>query len=140
MNPYHVQGIGNSVINRKDSSSQPREDNYKPLMTTCWAQWFSRVRLCSPTDCSPPGCSVPGDSPGKNIGVGCHALLQEIFTIQGLNPGLPHCRWVLYHPSHHRSPVTTQGSRSTDAQRGLVTRGHGINRWSRGSGKAFWKD
>ena len=35
MNPYCVRGIGNSVLNRKDGSSQPREDNYKPLMTTC---------------------------------------------------------------------------------------------------------
>ena len=34
-------------------------------------------------DCSPPGCSVHGDSPGKNIGVGCHALLQGIFPTQG---------------------------------------------------------
>jgi len=30
-------------------------------------------------DCSPPGFSVHGDSPGKNSGVGCHALLQGIF-------------------------------------------------------------
>ena len=29
-------------------------------------------------DCSPPGCSVHWDSPGKNTGVGCHALLQGI--------------------------------------------------------------
>jgi len=26
-------------------------------------------------DCRPPGSSVHGDSPGKNSGVGCHALL-----------------------------------------------------------------
>ena len=30
-------------------------------------------------DCSPAGSSVHGDSPGKNTGVGCHALLQRIF-------------------------------------------------------------
>ena len=34
----------------------------------------------------------PWDSPGKNTGVGCHALLQGIFTTQGSNPGLPHRR------------------------------------------------
>ena len=28
------------------------------------------------------------DSPGKNTGVGCHAFLQGIFLIQGLNPHL----------------------------------------------------
>ena len=39
-------------------------------------------------DCSLPGTSVHGDSPGKNTGVGCHALPQGIFRTQGLNPGL----------------------------------------------------
>ena len=57
-----------------------------------------------PMDCSPPGSSVCGDSPGKNTGVGCHVLLQGIFPTQGLNPGLRHCRRVLYHLSHRRSP------------------------------------
>ena len=36
----------------------------------------------------------PRNSPGKNMGVGCHFLLQEIFPTQGSNPGLPHCRQV----------------------------------------------
>ena len=39
----------------------------------------------------------PWDSPGRNTGVGCHALLQGIFPTQGSNPGLPHCMWILYH-------------------------------------------
>ena len=33
--------------------------------------------LCSPMCCNPPGPSVHSDSPGKNAGVGCHALLQS---------------------------------------------------------------
>ena len=45
----------------------------------------------------------PWDSPGKNNGVGCHALLQGIFPTQGLNLGLLHCRWILYHLSHQGS-------------------------------------
>ena len=44
--------------------------------------------LCDPMDYSPPGSSVYGDSPGKNTGVGCHALLQGIFQTQGSNPSL----------------------------------------------------
>ena len=48
---------------------------------------------------SPPGSSVHGDSPGKNTGVGRHALLQEIVPTQGLNLDLLHCRRVLYHLS-----------------------------------------
>uniref|UniRef100_A0A8B9YL87 Nucleophosmin n=1 Tax=Bos mutus grunniens TaxID=30521 RepID=A0A8B9YL87_BOSMU len=37
-------------------------------------------------------------------GVGCHALLQGIFPTQGSNPGLLHCRQILYHLSHQGSP------------------------------------
>ena len=39
--------------------------------------------LCAPMYCSPPGSSAHGTSPGKNTGVGCHALLQGIFLTQG---------------------------------------------------------
>ena len=59
--------------------------------------------LCDPLDCSPPGSSVNGDSPGKNTGVGCHALLQGIFPTQGLKLVLLHCRWMLYCLSHQGS-------------------------------------
>ena len=45
-------------------------------------------------------------SPGQNTGVGSCFLLQGIFPIQGSNPGLPHCRWILYHLSHQGSPCT----------------------------------
>ena len=60
--------------------------------------------LCSPMDCSPLGSSVFGDSPGKNTGVSCPALLQGFFPTPGSNPGLPHCRWILYCLSHQVSP------------------------------------
>ena len=65
----------------------------------------SSPTLCDPMDCNPPGPSVHGDSPGKNTGVGCHALLQGIFPTQGSNPGLPHCRQILYHLSHQGSQL-----------------------------------
>ena len=38
--------------------------------------------LCDPMDCSPPGSSVCGDSPGKNTGLGFHALLQGISQLR----------------------------------------------------------
>ena len=60
--------------------------------------------LCNPTDSSLPGSSAPGDSPGKNSGVDFHALLQGIFPTQGSNPGLQHCRRILYHMKHQGSP------------------------------------
>ena len=38
--------------------------------------------LCDPMDCSWLGSSFHWDSPGKNTGVGCHALLQGFFPTQ----------------------------------------------------------
>ena len=64
------------------------------------------LTLCDPMDYSLLGSSVQGDSPGKNAGVGCPALLQGIFPTQGLNPGLPNCWQILYHLSHQGSPYT----------------------------------
>ena len=44
------------------------------------------------------------NSPGKNTAVGSHSLLQGIFPTQGLNPGLLHCRQILYPLSNQGSP------------------------------------
>ena len=41
----------------------------------------------------------PWNSLGQNTG-----LLQGIFPTQGLNPGLLHCRWILYQLSCQGSP------------------------------------
>ena len=46
----------------------------------------------------------PWDFPGKSTGVGCRFLLQGIFPTQRLNPGLPHCRRILYQLSYKGSP------------------------------------
>ena len=54
----------------------------------------------------PRGLYSPWNSPGQNTGVGSFFLLQGIFPTQGLNPGLPHCWWILYQLSHKGSPYT----------------------------------
>ena len=59
---------------------------------------------CDPMDWSLLGSSVHGDSPGKNTGVGFHALLQGIFPTQGSNVGLPNYRHLLYQLSHQKNP------------------------------------
>ena len=64
----------------------------------------SRPTLWNRMDCSPSGSSVHGDFPSKNTGMVCHALFQEIFPTQESNPGLPHCRQILYRLSHQGSP------------------------------------
>ena len=60
--------------------------------------------LFNPMDCNPPGSSVHGDSSGENTGVGCHALLQGIFSTQGSNQALLHCWQILYQLSYPGSP------------------------------------
>ena len=63
-----------------------------------------------PYGLEPTRLLCPSDSPGKNTGVGCHALLQGIFPTQGSNPGnisQVSCtgRQVLYHQCHLGSPI-----------------------------------
>ena len=61
---------------------------------------------CSQSLFLPTRLLCPWDSPGET-GVGCHFLLQEIFPTQASNPGLLHCRQILYHLSHQGSPKNT---------------------------------
>ena len=51
-----------------------------------------------------PKLLCPWNSPCKNTRVGCHSLLQGIFLTQGLNPGLLHCRQILYCLSYREIP------------------------------------
>ena len=46
----------------------------------------------------------PENSPGQNNGVGSLSLLQGVFSTQGSNPALPHCRQILYQLCHRGSP------------------------------------
>ena len=76
-----------------------------PLTLAC----VCLVAQLSPTFCDPMYCSLLGssvyrNSPGKNTGVGCHGLLQVIIPTQGSNPGLQHCRQILYLLSQQGSP------------------------------------
>ena len=61
-------------------------------------KWLSHVQVCDPMDYS------PWNSPGQNTGVGSLSLLQGIFPTKGLNPGLLHCRRILYQLSHKGNP------------------------------------
>ena len=50
------------------------------------------------------GLHSPWNSLGQNTGVGSLSLLQGIFPPQGSNPGVLHCRWILYELSYQGSP------------------------------------
>ena len=74
----------------------------------------SHTQLCCAVTCE--RCSVvsiflqthglynPWNSPGQNPGVGILCLLQGIFPTQWSNPGLLHCRQILYQLSHQQNP------------------------------------
>ena len=53
----------------------------------------------------PHGLYSPWNSPGQNMGVGSHSLLQGIFPTQRLNPSLSHCRHILCQLSNKGSPI-----------------------------------
>ena len=61
-----------------------------------------------PHGLEPARLLCPWDSPGKNTGVGCYALLQGIFPTQGSVLGLLHCRRILNHVSHQGSTESCQ--------------------------------
>ena len=96
------------------SSKKARTLSCKPLYPQC-PKWClscnscclvakSCLTLCHPHGLQPTRILCPLDLPGKNTGVGCHALLQGIFPTQGSNPGLLHCRWILYQLNQMGSP------------------------------------
>ena len=68
------------------------------VLTTQWCLTLP------PHELQPTRLLCPWNSPGKNIGVGCHLLLQGIFPTQGSNPSLLHCWQILYHLSHREAP------------------------------------
>ena len=83
---------------------------YAPTSNAEEAERFYKVKLkvtqsCL-TLCNP--INRPWNSPDQNTGVGSLSLLQGIFPTQGANPGLPHCRRILYQLSHKRGPRTLE--------------------------------
>ena len=69
------------------------------------AQSLSLVWLFATPRTVPTRLLCPWDSPGKNTGVGCHALLQGIFPTQGSNLRLLHWMWILYLWATWESPL-----------------------------------
>ena len=115
-----------------------------------WKKVKTKVTKLCPTLCDPPGCSLPGSSVHGILQARilewvaipfsreC-SLLQGIFPSQGSNPGLPHCRWILYRLSHQRSSRIlewvaypfSRGSSQPRSQTGVpCTAGAFFTRWA----------
>ena len=87
--------LGNQDFKQRSTSSYYRGCLCVSLLSRVWLSTLWTVASQAPLSM---GFSR------QDSGVGCHAILQRIFPIQGMNPGLPHCKWILYCLSHQGSP------------------------------------
>ena len=74
---------------------------------SCWGICLCLVTQSCPTLWDPVDCSLPGPSVHGILWariVGNHSLLPGIFPTQEVNPGLLHCRRIIYLLSHQESP------------------------------------
>ena len=74
------------------------------LVLSLFLLLWSKSRSVMSDSLRPHGLYSPWNSPGQNTGVGSLSFFQGIFPTQVLNPGLPHCRQILYQLSHKGSP------------------------------------
>ena len=92
----------------------------------------SCLPLCKPMDCSPPGSAAHGILQARILEWVAMPSSRGLFRTQGSNPGLPPCRWILYHLSHQESPTqllerindslwyTDQGGKSIEFDKATV--------------------
>ena len=73
----HLTKQGSRVLQEVDGTRHRGLSTPSRILKTSSAYLVAQLcpAICGPMDGSPPGSSVYGDSPGKNTGVGCHALL-----------------------------------------------------------------
>ena len=94
---------------------------YKWNCILCMLLWFdsfglgytqksSESRQSGPTLCSPIDCTDHGILQATMLEWVAVPLLQSIFSTQGSNQGLPHCRWSLYQLSQERLTEGKTGS------------------------------
>ena len=76
----------------------------EPLIEFIPAPGKVKVKRRSVMSDSATPWTSPWNSPSQNTGVGSLSLLQGIFPTQESNPGLLHCRWILFQLSHKGSP------------------------------------
>ena len=66
-----------------------------------------KVAQSGPTLCDLMDCTVHGILQARILAWVAFPFFRGIFPTQGLNPGFLHCKWILYHPSHHGVPMKT---------------------------------
>ena len=91
--PWGCKRVRHNLVTKPPPPSTPYQIwKWKPL---------SYVRFLWPH-----GLYSPWNSPGQNTEMSSYSLLQGIFPTQESNPGLPHCRQILYQLNHKGSPLS----------------------------------
>ena len=138
------QSAGSRVEILQAKQSTRQEHRATQHQTGCLKSYWAQVKLSESHSVMsdslwPHGLYSPWNSPGQNTGVGSRSLLQGIFPTQGLNPGLPHCRQILYQLSHTGSQTILEwvaypfsnGSSQPRNQTGVsCTAGRFLTRWA----------
>ena len=89
-----VKGNYFTIAERQnDKGKVANKHNCSVISNSLWPHGLQCVRLL-----------CPWNSPGKNIGVGYPFPSPRIFPTHGSNPGILHCRQILYHLSCQGSP------------------------------------
>ena len=78
-----------------EGKDHAHQSGFSGQHSVCVLSWFRHATLCSGRQ--PTRLLCPSDSPGKNVGVGGHALLQGIFPTQESNPDLLCLLQILNH-------------------------------------------
>ena len=98
---FHLWKENHQTMKAKLSDIIMEINNYWMLACVLVAQ--SCLTLCDPLNCSPKAPLVMGFS-RQEYWSGRHSLLQGIFPTLGSNPGVLHCRQILYHVIYQGSP------------------------------------
>ena len=112
-NLFHVALVSQPGIRPAVTALEGQNLNHWTIREVLWYQFWpgagpkkseSESHSVVSDSLRPHGLYSPWNSPGQNTGVGSLSLLQGIFPTQGWNPGLAHCRRILYQLSHNGSP------------------------------------
>ena len=107
ISPGKSTGVGCHSLLQGNLANQGIEPSSPALAGRIFTTWRWQVKVNADQlslTLRPHGLYSQWDSPGQNTGVGSLSLLQWTFPTQGSNPGLLHCRQILYQLSHRGSP------------------------------------
>ena len=105
---YQGQGQGTDGQNYMQNLAQIKWELCQEGWSPTWTESESQSRSVMSDSLWPQGLFSQWNSPGQNTGVVAVPFSGGIFPTQRTNPGLLHCRWILYKLSHQESTQNAQ--------------------------------